>query len=72
MGEAFWANYPASPSILPNSQTITMLLCREQLDLAPNRTPFEDSGTCHPSHPVQPSSWACQPDPRNLSIRLRI
>ena len=63
MGVAFCANDPASQSILPNSQTVTMLLCREQLYLAPNRTPFEDSGTCHPRHPVQHSSWACQPDP---------
>jgi hypothetical protein len=66
MGVAFRANYPASQSSLPNSQTVTMLLCREQLYLAPqshNRTPFEDSGTCHPRHPVQHSSWACQPDP---------
>ena len=65
MGVACCANDPASQSILPHSQTVTMLLCREQLYLAPqshNRTPFEDSGTCHPSHPVQHASWACQPD----------
>ena len=37
MGVACCANDPASQSILPNSQTVTMLLCREQLYLAPNR-----------------------------------
>jgi hypothetical protein len=35
MGVACCANYPASQSILPNSQTVTMLLCRQQLYLAP-------------------------------------
>ena len=70
MGVPPYANDPASQSILPNSQTVTMLLCRAQLDLAPNRTPFEDSGTCHPRHPVQHSTWACQPDrcDRKLSM----
>ena len=34
MGVACCANYPASQSILPNSQTVTMLPCREQLYLA--------------------------------------
>ena len=45
-----------------------MLPCREQLYRAPqshNRTPFEDSGTCHPRYPVQHSSCACQPDPND-------
>jgi hypothetical protein len=31
MDVACCANYPASQSILPYSQTVTMLLCREQL-----------------------------------------
>ena len=33
------------PTQFPNRH---LLLCREQLYLAPDRTPFEDSGTCHP------------------------
>ena len=37
MGVPCCANYPASQSILPNSQTVTMLLCTEQLYRAPKR-----------------------------------
>jgi hypothetical protein len=45
MGVACCANYPALQSILPNSQTVTMLLCREQLYLAPKRTIARPSKT---------------------------
>jgi hypothetical protein len=45
MGVACCANYPASQSILPNSQTVAILLCREQLNLAPNRTIARPSKT---------------------------
>ena len=45
MGVACCANYPASQSILPNSQTVTMLLCRDQLYLAPKRTIARPSKT---------------------------
>ena len=45
MGVACCANYPASQSILPHSQTVTMLLCREQLYLAPNHTTARPSKT---------------------------
>ena len=45
MGVACCANDPASQSLLTKSQTVTMLLCREQLSLAPNRTIARPSKT---------------------------
>ena len=45
MGVACCANDPASQSILPHSQAVTMLLCREQLYLAPKRTIARPSKT---------------------------
>jgi hypothetical protein len=44
MGVALCANYPAAQSILPHSQTVTMLLCREQLYLAPIARPSKTQG----------------------------
>jgi hypothetical protein len=45
MGVACCANYSASPSILFNSQTVTMLLCSEQSYLGPKRTIARPSKT---------------------------
>ena len=45
MGVACCTNYPASQESLPHSQTVTILLCSEQLNLAPNRTSARPSKT---------------------------
>jgi hypothetical protein len=56
MGVAFCANYPASQSILPHSQIVTMVLCREQLYLAPNHTMAGPSKTQgRPTQDIQSS-----------------
>ena len=60
-----------APTQFPNSDHAPMQRAALPRPQSHNRTPFEDSGTCHPSHPVQHSSWACQPDPRQGSRRLR-
>ena len=75
MGVPCCANDPASQSSLPNSKTGTMLLCREQLYLAPNRTIARPSKTpgratqaiqssIHPgrANPTRQISDCCSPD----------
>jgi hypothetical protein len=69
-GVACCANYLASQSILPNSPTVTMLLCREQLDLAPKRTIARPSKT--PGRATQDIQSSIHPGRANPTVRTSV
>ena len=73
MGVPCCANDPASQSILRNSRTVTMLLCREQLYLAPNRTIARPSKTQgRATQDIRSCIHPGRANPTGADVRLRM